>query len=110
MVSRFEPNPAFPAESVRTEELGVSIGELVGVMAEGAQQDAPYRTGALEASIEGGVALIDGHWVGRVWASDFKARWHEFGTRYMDAHPFLRPQLERALPGAPIVGGGETGE
>ncbi|MEM2281817.1 MAG: HK97 gp10 family phage protein [Candidatus Bathyarchaeia archaeon] len=55
---------------------------------------APARTGRLRSSI---YSKASG-WTVEVGASAEYAAYVEFGTRYMQAKPFLRPAIEEHLP------------
>lgn len=61
-----------------------------------ARAGAPKATGEGAASIDAEVGLLDGQWVAHIsWARDrYYMAFHEFGTKKMDARPFLRPALE----------------
>ena len=104
MAVSFVPNPAFEEQWRITE--GVPLAHKAAeAVAAAARRRAPYRLGHLRGKIGVSVGLEGTNVTGRVFDKDFKAHWHEFGTRYMSAHPFLRPALAEALPGATIVGG-----
>lgn len=102
---RYVPDPTFEAELLASPEMRTFMASLTDDVADEAERLAPRRLGHLAAGVEGDVELVAGVWVGRVWDDDFKAAWHEFGTRKMHAHPYLRPALYRILPGATITGG-----
>jgi HK97 gp10 family phage protein len=55
---------------------------------------APFRTGHLRSSI---YAKIN-DWVAEVGAEATYALFVEFGTRYMQAHPYLYPAIQEHLP------------
>jgi HK97 gp10 family phage protein len=52
---------------------------------------APKRTGFGARSIHGEPVFVDGEWTVRVgWSRDaYYMRFHQFGTRYLPARPFL---------------------
>lgn len=84
----FIPNPSFP----RSETAAHAIAPTGAKVVEAAEGLAARRTGHLAGAIAGGVVqLEDGRFVYRVFDSDFKARFIEFGTIYMAAEPFLGP-------------------
>jgi HK97 gp10 family phage protein len=59
-----------------------------------AKQLAPVRTGRLQSSI---YARIH-EWVAEIGAEASYALFVEFGTRYMQAHPYLFPAIQEHLP------------
>jgi len=59
-----------------------------------AKQLAPVRTGHLRSSI---YAKIQG-WVAEIGAEATYALFVEFGTRYMQAQPYLYPAIQEHLP------------
>jgi HK97 gp10 family phage protein len=59
-----------------------------------AKQLAPVRTGHLRSSI---YAKIQ-EWVAEIGAEATYALFVEFGTRYMQAQPFLYPAIQEYLP------------
>ena len=66
-------------------------------VAAAAAATAPHRTGAGAASIHAETVLAAGGWqvhVGWDQLHDYM-RFHERGTRYMPAEPFLVPALDR---------------
>lgn len=90
----FRMAPGFPeriVESPSVDRYTAVVGAEVAVLA---RRFAPKgRTLNLSESIEV-ERSAGGRW--RVWARDFKASWHEFGTAKMHAHPFLRPAVRLA--------------
>ena len=74
------------------------VHELLAQWAENvkalAQQLAPVRTGYLRSSI---YTKIDG-WVAEIGTEAAYALFVEFGTRRMQAQPFLYPSLQKGLP------------
>ncbi len=66
---------------------------------QGARADAPKRTGAGAASIRSESSLTDTDPGVRVsWERDrYYMRFHEQGTKYLPARPFLVPALDRYL-------------
>lgn len=54
----------------------------------------PVDTGALQASIEGTAAGMEGH----VVVGEYYAGYVEFGTRYMPAQPYLQPAVDEVAP------------
>ena len=59
-----------------------------------AQKLVPVRTGYLRSTIYAKVK----EWVAEVGAEAAYALFVEFGTRYMQAHPFLHPAIQTHLP------------
>ena len=59
-----------------------------------AKQLAPVRTGYLRSSL---YAEIQG-WTAKIGAEASYAGFVEFGTRYMQARPYIYPALQRHLP------------
>ena len=59
-----------------------------------AMRQVPVRTGYLRSSI---YAKIQ-EWVAEIGADATYALWVEFGSRYMQAHPYLFPSIEQYLP------------
>jgi HK97 gp10 family phage protein len=59
-----------------------------------AKQLAPVRTGHLRSSIYSNVQ----EWVAEIGAEATYALFVEFGTRYMQARPFLYPAVQEYLP------------
>lgn len=60
-----------------------------------AKVDAPYDTGALQASI---TSQVEGTFTGAeglVYSNQEYAPYQEFGTRYNQPHPYMRPAAER---------------
>jgi HK97 gp10 family phage protein len=108
---RFAINPTFERDVLaRNPDLVMLLKTKTEQIAARARDKAPERTGNLRDSIKAdvGVAVVLGsaRTIGRVRADDFKAHWHEFGTRKMHAHPFLFPALAETVPNARKGGGG----
>jgi len=59
-----------------------------------AKQLAPVRTGHLRSSIYAKIS----EWVAEIGAEDTCALFVEFGTRYMQAQPYLFPAIQEHLP------------
>ncbi len=59
-----------------------------------AMRNAPVRTGYLRSTIYAHIR----DWVAEVGAEATYAAYVELGTRYMAAHPFLYPAIEKYLP------------
>lgn len=109
----FKLNPTFERDVLaRNPRLALVLETLAGRVEARAKDLAPKLTRHLEESIthEVGIAVVLGEprLIGRVRADDFKAHWHEFGTRFMEAHPFLGPALQSVLPRARIGRGSST--
>lgn len=102
----FRLNPGFEEQIMGSSWLRALMEELVRQVGTAAQRLSPYAHGHLRRGIKGVVGVDVGRWIiGRVFDDDFKAHWHEFGTRKMHPHPYLRPALSETLPGATITGG-----
>lgn len=61
-----------------------------------AMQAAPYKTGYLRRSIM--LSLEDDGLTAKCTALASYAPYQEWGTRYMAAHPFMRPSFNRQAP------------
>jgi hypothetical protein len=110
MAVTYIPNPVFAEEWKVSPEAAAFAEECGVIVAALAEEKAPFLTGALESSITSEVMPgADGGYMARVAATDYKASWHEFGTRYMHAHPYLLPALTEGLPGAVIISAGGSG-
>ncbi len=59
-----------------------------------AMRNAPVRTGYLRSTIYTHIR----DWVAEIGAEATYAAYVELGTRYMAAHPFLYPAIEKYLP------------
>jgi HK97 gp10 family phage protein len=59
-----------------------------------AKQLAPVRTGHLRSSIYANIS----EWVAEIGAEATYALFVEFGTRYMQAQPYLYPAIQEYLP------------
>lgn len=59
-----------------------------------AQKKVPVRTGYLQSTI---YAKIQ-EWVAEIGAEATYALFVEFGTRYMQAQPYLQPAIQEGLP------------
>lgn len=108
----FRMNPTFERDLLaRNPDLAVSLAARGRVVAGIARDLAHKLSGALADSVafEVGVApwgaLGIPRVIAHVYATDFKAHFHEFGTRKMPAHPFLLPALRQGMPGASIRAG-----
>lgn len=94
MAVRFDPDPTLEAELARTVEVAAVLEALAAAAAETARRLVPVASGDLRDSIDHEVAMEAAGQVGRVFATDFKASWVEFGTIRRPARPFIRPALE----------------
>lgn len=74
-------------------ETGKYILALVLRVERNAKRYCPVDTGHLRASITHSIGLDSEGVFGTVGTDVHYARFVEFGTRYMDAQPFLRPAL-----------------
>lgn len=61
-----------------------------------AQRKAPVDSGTLKRSI--GLDIINGGMTAEVEATAEYAAYVEYGTRYMEAKPYLKPALEEVEP------------
>jgi HK97 gp10 family phage protein len=59
-----------------------------------AKQLVPVRTGYLQSTIHARIS----DWVADVGAEASYAAFVEFGTRHVQAHPYLRPAIKEHLP------------
>lgn len=101
----FRLSPTFEDELMLSPWMRELLAGASEAVKTSARALAPRLRGFLIEDIEADVGMVDGRITGRVWSSDFKTIWHEFGTRKMHPHPFLFPALVRTLPGATITGG-----
>ena len=76
------------------EQVFLALSQWAGNVEALAKQLVPVRTGFLRSSI---YAYING-WVATVGASAPYASFVEFGTRYMQARPYLYPAIQQYLP------------
>jgi HK97 gp10 family phage protein len=80
-------------------EIRAALLDIGDRIARKAAADAPKRTGFGASTIHAEALRRDSGWTVRVgWspAADY-LRFHEFGTRYMPADPFLEPAAEGFL-------------
>lgn len=75
-------------------EVHLALLNWAGKVEELAKKLVPVRTGFLRSSI---YAMIQG-WIATVGASAPYASFVEFGTRYMQARPYLYPAIQQYLP------------
>jgi HK97 gp10 family phage protein len=59
-----------------------------------AQKNVPVRTGYLQSTIYAKIR----EWVAEIGAEATYALFVEFGTRYMQAQPYLQPAIQEGLP------------
>lgn len=104
MAATFVPNPGFAAYVLGGPLMARFIAGISDEVARLAESSAPYRLGLLSGSVDREVSADGGTIVGKVTVSDFKWRWHEFGTWKMAATPFLRPALVAVVPNATTGG------
>lgn len=74
------------------EGLKENLGDLMKLAEDEAYRRCPVRTGKLRAGIQ---SEVDGD-EGRLWDDVEYAPHVEFGTRHMNARPFLRPGMAAA--------------
>lgn len=103
----YRMNPSFEEQIMGSRWLRELVEDATRDVVVAARRLAPRLHGFVIESIQGVVGPDELHRyaIGRVFAGDFKAAWHEFGTRNMHPHPFLLPALEETLPGATILRG-----
>jgi HK97 gp10 family phage protein len=82
----------------RDPSVGAALVDAAGPGVAQARGSAPHLTGAGAGSIHAEAALDGGEWTARVsWDADHDyMRFHEIGTRFMPAQPFLVPSFEGA--------------
>lgn len=68
---------------------------IANTLEAGAKTDAPYRTGRLRGSITSAVEVDRDRIVAVCGSTVHYAPHVEYGTRFMRAQPYLRPQLAR---------------
>lgn len=76
------------------EKIKACVMKSGATLQEYAQGNAPVDTGNLKRSI--GLSMKDGGMTAEVKPSAEYAPYVELGTRFMSAHPYLRPALETA--------------
>jgi HK97 gp10 family phage protein len=79
--------------AMQKEVHGYLVSWVEAIKAE-AQKLVPVRTGYLQSTIYAKVK----EWVAEVGADATYAVFVEFGTRFMQAHPFLQPAIQTHLP------------
>ena len=79
--------------SMQREVHGYLVGWAEAIESE-AQKLVPVRTGYLRSTIYAKVK----EWVAEIGADASYALFVEFGTRYMQAHPFMQPAIQSHLP------------
>lgn len=94
-MAKFIVNKAIVKDIENEKSLVELLFELAKEVEEEARNLAPERTGKLKSRIDSVVGKDRGMLLARVNSNDYKSHWHEFGTKKMNAHPFLRPALER---------------
>lgn len=101
---RYLPDRDFARNYAASDEALELVDRLAREVAPVAEETARRRLGHMAESVEAVSGIVSGTATGRVLASDFKARWYEFGTRRQPPSPFLRPAVESVL-GIPVVSG-----
>jgi HK97 gp10 family phage protein len=83
----------------------IDAAQKVLLYAEGqAKKDCPVDTGRLRSSITHGITDIKGDVIiGQVGTNVEYAEHVEFGTSKMQAQPYLRPAVDKALNKAPAI-------
>lgn len=90
----FEPNPDIDTEVLHLPLVGASAEKVAEHIAQVAREDAPHDSGEYAA----GIVVQMTKTGARVWASDFKSAWLEFGvpSRGVPARFILRRAVEAA--------------
>lgn len=99
----FVLDPAFEPAILRSSQMRDLLTDYGDEVAEQMFDSAPFRTGALRRDITVETNYTASALTVRVVSHDFKTLWHEFGTKKMPAHPFMRPALARVIPSARLL-------
>jgi hypothetical protein len=97
--SRFELNPNFEPQILRSTNIKRILDNQAPKVAAGARNKVPVRTGHLKDSIDWDLTTEDRGLIARIYATDFKAPWYEFGTARKAAVPYLGPALADVFGG-----------
>ncbi len=81
-------------DSAMQRQIREQLAKWAANVKDAAKQLAPVRTGYLRSSL---YAEIQG-WTAKIGAEASYAGFVEFGTRYMQARPYIYPALQRHLP------------
>ena len=81
-------------DSAMQRQIHEQLAKWAANVKDAAKQLAPVRTGYLRSSL---YAEIQG-WTAKIGAEASYAGFVEFGTRYMQACPYIYPALQRHLP------------
>ena len=81
-------------DSAMQRQIHEQLAKWAANVKDAAKQLAPVRTGYLRSSL---YAEIQG-WTAKIGAEASYAGFVEFGTRYMQARPYIYPALQRRLP------------
>lgn len=107
MTTTFTPNPTFEREFLASRD----VRDMVIVKARAVEEQArklaesdAYRTGHYAKSFYSTALLRDYRWIGRVYNTDFKAWWIEFGTKYAEGETDGRPWVHYPTPARRILG------
>lgn len=101
-MTRYEPNPAFAQELLRSTGVKLVVDELTGQVAARARDHAAERSKTIAAGIEADGAMTATGYRGRVNAWDFKSGWAEFGTSRFPQVRMLGRALEEIV--GPVEG------
>jgi len=81
-------------DSTMQRQIHEQLAKWAANVKDAAKQLAPVRTGYLRSSL---YAEIQG-WTAKIGAEASYAGFVEFGTRYMQARPYIYPALQKHLP------------
>ena len=81
-------------DSAMQRQIHEQLAKWAANVKDAAKQLAPVRTGYLRSSL---YAEIQG-WTAKIGAEASYAGFVEFGTRYMQARPYIYPALQKHLP------------
>ena len=81
-------------DSAMQRQIREQLAKWAANVKDAAKQLAPVRTGYLRSSL---YAEIQG-WTAKIGAEASYAGFVEFGTRYMQARPYIYPALQKHLP------------
>lgn len=96
----FIPNPGLEVALLTSPELGAWLNTLGPAGVRTARRLVHKRRHFLEESIDYAVGLDNRGFILRIFAEDFKAVWHEFGTVHNPGAHYLRGALTTLAPGA----------
>lgn len=100
----YVPNPGLEPALLNSPQMRTWLNALGPPGVATARRLVHKRFHFIEESIDYDVGLNDGRLVLRIFATDFKAVWHEFGTVNNPAAHYLRGAITTIAPGARFEG------